>query len=71
MEKKSSGYGAVGANSTEGQGSRRAVVPSDDDETYADLDRRFGTQQCDACRISRKSALESGKVISPSLRLHY
>jgi hypothetical protein len=32
MEKKSSGQGPVEANSTGGQGSRRAVAPSDDDE---------------------------------------
>jgi hypothetical protein len=30
MEKKSSGYEPVEANSTGGQGSRRAVVPSGD-----------------------------------------
>jgi hypothetical protein len=32
MEKESSGYGPVEANSTGGQGSLRAVAPSDDDE---------------------------------------
>ena len=32
MEKKSSGEGPVEANSTGGQGSRRTVAPSDDDD---------------------------------------
>jgi hypothetical protein len=32
MEKESSGYRPVEANSTGGQGSRRAVAPSDDDD---------------------------------------
>jgi hypothetical protein len=32
MEKGSSGYGPVETNSTGGQGSRRAVAPSDDDD---------------------------------------
>jgi hypothetical protein len=31
MEKESSGYRPVEANSTGGQGSRRAVAPNDDD----------------------------------------
>jgi hypothetical protein len=32
MEKESSGQGPVEANSTGGQGSRRAVAPRDDDD---------------------------------------
>jgi hypothetical protein len=32
MEKESSGYRPVEGNSTGGQGSRRAVAPSDDDD---------------------------------------
>jgi hypothetical protein len=32
MEKESSGQGPVEVNSTGGQGSRRAVAPSDDDD---------------------------------------
>jgi hypothetical protein len=32
MEKESSGWRPVEANSTAGQGSRRAVAPSDDDD---------------------------------------
>jgi hypothetical protein len=34
MEKESSGQRLVEANSTGGQGSRRAVAPSDDDDDY-------------------------------------
>jgi hypothetical protein len=34
MEKESSGLGPVEANSTEGQGSHRAVAPSDDDDLH-------------------------------------
>jgi hypothetical protein len=39
MEKESSGQRPVEANSTKGQGSHRAVAPSDDDDDDDDDDR--------------------------------
>jgi hypothetical protein len=42
MEKKSSGLRPVEANSTEGQGSRRAVAPSDDDDDDDDSTKSIG-----------------------------
>jgi hypothetical protein len=41
MEKQSSGQGPVEANSTGGQGSRRAVAPSNDNDSSPNIIRAF------------------------------
>jgi hypothetical protein len=45
MEKESSGERPVKAKSTGGQGSRRAVAPSDEDDDDGSLNRRLGGHQ--------------------------
>jgi hypothetical protein len=51
MEKKSSGQGPVEAISTGGQGSRRAVAPSDDDNDDIGLQNFSEVLYCNSSSI--------------------
>jgi hypothetical protein len=51
LEKESSGQRPVEANSTGGEGSRRAVAPSDDD----DDDKQAQNSRCQKCDMKQVS----------------
>jgi hypothetical protein len=62
MEKESSEQRTVEANSTEGQGSRRAVAPSDDDDDDDDDKGICGIKSVNPCILNLRTPVTVNTV---------